>query len=352
MKWYVERKMKVLIEMKHGLGDCVCMIPAIRWLRHCYPQADISLLVNGSANQAIFEHGKLGINNFYYLSLKGRTWTDTLQTILHLRKERFDIGILATMTPSRKGKILFKILGIGQCLGEQYKGIHFLDLDNKIHFVDRNIEVFDPLYTCKMPQDWKSPRLYLFADDGRNFEWLLKRKRKGIAVNIGGADKNYYKGKYVYTTRNWGIENMKRLISYLVELPYDIYLVGGALEEPLLADLGNILHKGNVLNFVNKTSIDDTMFILKHSALSIGVDTGMQHVADALGIPTLSIFGPTNPMTHGAYSSKADFIQCTPLTSCQYCFGSDAYYTCPNKKCMVNVSPEKVFEKTKQLLQR
>lgn len=344
------KKIKILIEMKHGLGDCICMLPAIRAVRDKFPDAYLALLINGKANEEIFRHSGIPIDKYYYFSLKKRSKFYTLKTIFTLMKERFNIGIMATMTPVTKGRYLFKLLRIPQCFGEQYRGFHFLDLDNKKHFVERNLDVISSLTGAVTD---KQPHLYVGPEEERKIEKKIAlADGKNIVVNIGGADKNYYKGNYVYT-RNWNQKNMVKLVSMLAQLKgYNIILLGGKLEEGLLPNYKEILKANNVYNFVNRTSISESIYILNKCICSIGVDTGMQHVADALGKPTISIFGPTNPATHGAYSDKAVFVQCQSKMSCQYCFDTAIYYECPDRKCLNSISAEQVFSKVRELINK
>lgn len=343
------KKIRILIEMKHGLGDCVCMLPAVRAVRNKFPDAYIALLVNGKANEEIFRHSGIRIDRYYYFSLKNRSKLYTLKTLVLLIKEQFDIGVMAIMTPSAKGKYLFKLLRIPDCFGEQYKGLHFLDLDNKKHFVDRNLDVVSSL-TGEVTD--KQPRLYANDEEGCNVEKILYGfNGRIIVVNIGGADKNYYKGDYVYT-RNWRQENMVKLVSMLAQLKgYHIILLGGKLEEGFLPNYKDVLMAQNVHNFVNRTSIGESIYILSKCICSIGVDTGMQHIADALGKKTVSIFGPTNPRTHGAYSKKAVFVQCKRKLLCQYCFDTDIYYECPDRKCLNSISAEQVFQRVRAIVE-
>ena len=340
--------MKILVEMKHGLGDCVCMLPALKAIRQKNPEAYIALLVNGKANEEIFRHSNIKINKYYYFSLKNRSKVYTIKTLFQLLKERFNVGILATMTPKEKGKALFKLLGIKRTFGEQYLGLDFLTLESTKHFVDRNLDMISSFVG---KTDDRQPHLYPSDEDSiRLKDRFSQLKGRKIAVNIGGADKNYYKGQYVYT-RNWKKENMVDLVKKLSSLDNcSIFLLGGKLEEGLLSDYQDLLKKDNVYNFVNQTSIGETIYILSQCDCSVGVDTGMQHVADALGKKTISIFGPTNPKTHGAYSSKAVFVQASPRVSCQYCFGKDIYYECPDRKCLNQITSEHVFDVVKNTI--
>lgn len=336
--------MKILVEMKHGLGDCVTMIPAVRSIRETFPNAYIALIVNGPHNKEIFEHAKIKIDRYYYFSLKGRSKLYTLQVISELWKERFTHGILAIMTPAFKGKGLFALLGIKRRYGEQYNGISPLKLDSIKHFVDRNLDVVTKI-GIKIKD--KNPKLYVDTRDYVEINSFYSSKK--VAINIGGGDKNFYKGKYVFT-RSWKTGAMKELVEVLSSRQIDIYLLGGPLEAELLGDYKKLIELPNVHDFVNKTTIGQTMYILSEMNLSVGVDTGMQHVADALGTKTLSIFGPTNPKTHGAYSDKAEFLQGN--APCQYCYGNDTYYTCEDRYCIEDVTCEEVSKKVIEILEK
>ncbi len=344
------KPLKILIEMKHGLGDCVCMLPAIRAVREKFPDAYIAMLVEGKANEEIFRHSRIKIDQYYHFSLKKYSVWHTAKVLTRLFFTGFDVGILAFITPVEKGKKFFKLLRIKQCYGEQFEGLSLYDRDKIMHFVDRNLDVVRSLVG-----DAAERQPYLFADpdEGEKFAAIIDRLcGKIIAVNIGGANKNFYKGDYVFT-RNWNKESMHELVGKLADLPQCyILLLGGRLEEELVKDYEDIIARDNVFNFVNRTTIGESIFLLSRSDISVGVDTGMQHVADALGKPTVSVFGPTDPKTHGAYSDKAEFVQCMPKLACQYCFERDVYYTCPNRKCLNQISADDVLEKVVKVLEK
>ena len=336
---------KFLIEMKHGLGDCVCMLPAVDTLRRNYPDAYIAMIVNSNNNVEIFNRSAAEIDRFYFLSLKDRPLLQTIKTVYMLKKEHFDYGILAIMTPKKKGRILFDLIGVKHPLGEQYQGIEFLELDDSLHFVDRNIDLIKPFVNGKVD---KQPHLVSVPTNTNLLNKKFNIHNKKIIVNIGGGDKNYYKGTYVYT-RNWDPAYMVKLVDLLSSLDYDICLLGGMLEKELLDGYSEVLKRRNVFNCIAKTSISESIDFIADAVLSIGVDTGMQHVADALGVPTVSIFGPTNPKTHGAYSDKAVFVECEEETQDKHCFGMDIYYGDPIKQCMELVTPDRVFSVVKNI---
>lgn len=338
--------LKILIEMKHGLGDCIMALPAIRAIRDTYPDAHITLLVNSEANKAIFEHSGIRINDYLYFSLKNRPVSYTLKNIFKLMSRRYDIGILALQSPVKKGRIFFSMLGIKHVYGEQYLPQNVVSkYNNHIHFVDRQLKVVEPIVKSI---DDRTP--VLFPDDNlvKRYQYL-KNGRPLLAVNIGGGDKNYFNGNYVFT-RSWKSGNMKELVDRLSQNDVDIILLGGKLEEEELPAYGNLLKKENIFNFVGATTIAESIAILSLCDLSVGVDTGMQHVAGALNTKTLSIFGPTTPCSSGcSYAENAQFlyeqIRCSP------CYGSQEYYTCKNRVCLDSISPEIVEQKIVDILE-
>lgn len=239
---------KFLIEMKHGLGDCVCMIPAVDALRRRYPDAYIAMIVNGNSNVEIFNRSAAKIDRFYFLSLKDRPLLHTIKIVYMLKKEHFDYGILAVMTPKKKGHILFRLIGVKHPLGEQYRGMEFLDLDNTLHFVDRNMDLIKDLVGGTVD---KQPHLVSISSNTDLLNKKFNIHNRKIIVNIGGGDKNYYKGTYVYT-RNWNPAYMVKLVDLLSSLDYDICLLGGILEKGLLDAYSEVLKKEMYLTVLRR----------------------------------------------------------------------------------------------------
>lgn len=143
-------------------------------------------------------------------------------------------------------------------------------------------------------------------------------------------------------------KKIKQVIEYLLLKNLKIVLFGGKDEEKNLDILKDILCDKNIYNYVNKTTIIESAFLAEQCDLVIGVDTGMQHIAYAVGTKTLSVFGPTNPKTHGAYSKKANFIEVD--CDCKYCYGTDKYLSCDDRKCLKNISNDDVISKIKIIL--
>jgi heptosyltransferase-2 len=105
-------------------------------------------------------------------------------------------------------------------------------------------------------------------------------KKSIVCISPGALDKN----------RQWPILNYKKLVIYLVnELKLQILILGGASEIPLAYILSENIKPNSIINLTGKTSIRETAALLGECALFIGNDTGVKHIAAAMGTPVIEI---------------------------------------------------------------
>ncbi|MBH46991.1 MAG: hypothetical protein CME71_02345 [Halobacteriovorax sp.] len=87
------------------------------------------------------------------------------------------------------------------------------------------------------------------------------------------------------------------------------------------------------------------------SALYVGNDTGIKHLAVSVGIPTLTFFGPENPSEWHPYDSKVhpyffrEGLECRTRTA-HYC----ALATCDSMICLNQFTPEMVYQKILEMV--
>jgi lipopolysaccharide heptosyltransferase I len=95
----------------------------------------------------------------------------------------------------------------------------------------------------------------------------------------------------------------------------------GPAEQPLAEEIVAASAGAAVLS--PKTTIADLVALARDSALMVSGDTGPTHVASALGVPIVGIYGPTRPSRNGPWSphdvtvSRADVCQCHHLRQCR-----------------------------------
>ncbi len=95
-----------------------------------------------------------------------------------------------------------------------------------------------------------------------------------------------------------------------------------------------------------QTNVSEMAGLISKCNLIIANDSGPMHIAAAMKIPTLGIFGPTNPKKHGPYSSNSDYIIKDDL----HCIICDKL-ECPfNHECMKELSADLLLSKVENLI--
>lgn len=321
-------QLKILIEMKHGLGDCVCDLPMVCALRQQFPDACLAILVRGEAQETIFRHSEAAVDRFYHWGIGG--WWRRICLIREIRRERFDYGFLGLVTSPWRDRALFRLFGVTRCFGETYQRRWGFPAKYRGSFIDRNLALLEPLAT----RAWDDIP-HLLPPQGMRSLWQTENRH--IAINIGGGTGGRRGDAPPKAWPYW-----PQLIEMLQREPsVEIALLGGASERSLVGACGACLRAGNVLDFVGRLSIEESMSLLAEADISLGVDTGMQHIAAALGTATLTLFGPTSPATCAPRGGEAQTL--SHVLSCRPCIGTRAWYDCPTRACMRGISVEEVF---------
>ncbi len=328
--------MNILVEMKHGLGDCVMFLPAVKALRDKYPDASITLLINSNSNLEIFKHSGIRIDNYFYFSIKERGLWTFIKLLYALFKVKFDIALVAPQTPRLKARVFLSLLRIKKKIGYQFMPKKLLD-NKPIHYVAQGVNLVEPI----VGKVDSHPHLYADEELIKKFSSYFDNSKPIVLVNVGAGAPNYYKGKYVYTKR-WGELNFVNVVDAISKWDINVVLLGGRFEIDEEKKYENLLKRSNIYNFIGKTNLLESLALLTIADISIGIDTGMQHVAAALGTKTISIFGPTSPRISIPFSDNAVVIE--SQNKCRFCFENDLlkYYTCDNRVCLKSITVERV----------
>ena len=135
----------------------------------------------------------------------------------------------------------------------------------------------------------------------------------------------------------------------IVELSdrYDITILGGGNEIEIAMDIQKIIEEKGVTNYQNlagKLNISELIHLISRFDLFITGDSGPMHLAAALKVPTVAIFGPTNHNETSQWMNEKSMIVKKNL-ECQPCMKR----TCPLKhhNCMKMVVASDVLRAVK-----
>jgi heptosyltransferase III len=99
----------------------------------------------------------------------------------------------------------------------------------------------------------------------------------------------------------WPVESFRQLIATLVEDGHQVVLTGGPSpnDRRAVAEMAQVAPSPRVLDVCGRLDFAQLAMLLRRSALYIGTDTSVTHLAAACSVPTIALFGPTNPMRWG-----------------------------------------------------
>lgn len=179
-------------------------------------------------------------------------------------------------------------------------------------------------------------------DDNRVAERFLEEKgfrgfQPLIALHCGG---------HYFIRKRWAPESFAALSKMLTVAGIRVVLVGGSEDTEISEAVCREVP--GVFSAVGRLKLSETAALLKRCQILIGNDSGPLHLAAALGVPTIGLFGPTDPEQFYPYfSPEHTFIY--KAFSCSPCFkfGGGLWQhvpRCSKAYCMSAIRPDEVME--------
>jgi heptosyltransferase-2 len=196
-------------------------------------------------------------------------------------------------------------------------------------FIDKNAALALP-YGAKIPSEWPVPQLQVPA--GEISRW---RQTKGVGTSPAVA----LAPGSVGSSKRWTY--YAEAARLLAGQGLDVWVVGGPSEAALAAE---IVAAGGprVRDLTDHAGTDLRSGIVAMAAakLAISNDSGLMHVAAALGTPTMGIFGPTSPYHWAPLNGLAATVQTKTVVPCQPCHRPVC--TMNDHRCMRDIPPSDV----------
>ena len=287
---------KILCIKPRGIGDIILSTIILDDLKKTFPSAEIHYLTETFAKDAFANNS---------LIAKVHTMEKTgfvLKVAARLRKEKYDLIIDLWSNP-RSAQITF-LTHAKYRVGFSYRGrkyaYNILGTSEKgeHHASEHNLELLKALGI-----EITSKRIHFYVSDGDN-NWAkefirlnlpIDKKIVGIIPSGGWASKRCDANKWVE-------------ICNAIKQKYDVVflILWGPGDESDSNYIKSILKDDAVL--IPEVKIGKLSALIKNCDIVIANDSGPMHIAAALGVPTLGIFGPTNPKAHGPYSPNSDYV--------------------------------------------
>ncbi len=330
-----------MIRGTNWIGDAVLTLPAVAAIRATYPDAHIAVLVKpwvadiydlfSSVDEVIIYESKLD-NPIGVFKLANK-----------LRKKKFDAAILlqnaieaaiiafAARIPIRAG---YSSDGRGLLLTHRVKRTKKM---RKIHQIDYYLEMVKALGCVSVGRE-----LHLETKINRYNAQSVWRKfipEKGKVI-IGIAP-----GATYGPAKKWFADRFAAVADKLNEnQSLQIILLGGKADGETAQEVQKMA-RTDLINLAGKTTLREAIYLITQCRLFISNDSGLMHIAGALSIPTVAIFGSTNHITTSPAGNSFTIVR--KDVSCSPCLKE----TCPDDfRCMKLITVENVFAAAQNLL--
>jgi ADP-heptose:LPS heptosyltransferase len=338
--------MRILVEIHHGLGDIVQMLPLFKRLREVYFDAEISAIVASEEHAQILKLTNL-VNDFYYLNVREMNLHQQFRFLMQLRKEQFDIGIVVPMTTPKLGRILMKSIGCKKIVmpikDESYRKSTSV-MQGLSLLMQLGIETGPMVPKIQLPESVRQLGKRLLLNSFEN----QQKKNLGICIGAGLVSRGRGKKCETVNAKSIALNITIDVAERLKESGYNIILLGGGAEKALLKQ-SHYNPASGIISFAGETSIQQAIALMSQCELVIGGDTGLIHLADAIGVRTLVYYGASGPSV-GPFSEKTTAI--TAGLDCQYCYGTDTLFMCNDRKCLEFITAERIYNDAQRILDR
>ena len=299
-----EQIKKILIIKPSALGDIVQALPAACCLAENFPDAQIHWFVRPEYSPLIENHKSIHKIIIFDRKKLGKWWykpsafAELIRLIRQLRSEKYDIvfdfqgrfrsAIFAWFSDCKQR--------IGMTGTQEITGMFYTreiaQSPKTVHLVDYFIDMVcvagakktKVRFDLKPSQEASAQAQKILSEN--------RAHRDHYAVFVPGA---------TVESKKWPIENFAALAEK-IDAKYRCSIVAvGAESDKAIAENLKAAAQTHIVNLAGKTNIAQLVAVLAGAKFVVSNDTGPAHIAAALGVPMVLIFGFTNPSRVGPY---------------------------------------------------
>jgi lipopolysaccharide heptosyltransferase II len=337
---------KILVIKIAAIGDFLMATPALRALKLHGSVSSVTLLAGSSIAAAV--QGNPHLDKIYYLDdtriFKGSFWaklSEVLKISWRLRREQFDLGF--NFHRDWRFNIILFLSGckkrIGFARGRKSwllsEGVVIEGVKHHIfHYCDllKGLGIF--CLDFKMEFPLAETVLTAAAD-----KFLQPEKLTDYFVLAPGGAANV---KEEMDNRRWGAENYAALAGLLINDGRRVVLLGSGSDQKI----ANFIKAAQptVFDFCGQTNLAEAAALLKKARLVVCNDSGLMHLAAAVGVRIIAIFGPTHPEEKKPLSAGNIAVWKGKKLECSPCYHDGKFPECEHRSCLKKISPQEIFE--------
>ncbi len=332
---------KIFIRGTNWIGDAVMTLPAVASIRATYPEAHIAVLAKPWVADI---YGMFSdIDEIILFERRFDSPSGIFRLARKLKNENFDVAILlqnaieaaiialAAHIPLRAG---YDSDARGLLLTHSVKRTEAI---KQVHQTLYYLEMVKALGCISVGGDLGLKDRINPADARKTADKFIPDKKNLLIGMAPGATYG--------AAKRWFPDRFAKVADKLADhFPARIIALGGKDDDETTREIAKV-SSTPLINLAGKTTLKEAIHLIAQCDLFISNDSGLMHIAGALNIPTLAIFGSTNPTTTGPLGDKSVIIR--KAVSCSPCLKE----TCSKDfRCMKLISADEVFDEARKLL--
>lgn len=333
----------ILIIRTAYLGDILMTLPVLKPLKERFTDSKISFLVSTSGNDLLknnpYVDEIIQYDPFWFYLSKIKKYFIFIKLF---RKKSFNLiieargdirDILFLVFPIKaKYKVSYNTGGGGILL------THVVPYDELKHKVEYHLDIVRYLGCNTDNIDWN---IYLTDEDQKKVMELLEHKavKKPFVSIHPGARMNL---------KRWPKDRFASLCDKIIEqFGFPLVLLGSVEEKKLIEDI-TLTMQHTPISFAGQINLRELAGVISHSTLLICNDSAPMHIAAAMKIPTIAIFGPSKSKETKPYGNIHRVVE--KDFPCRYRCDESFCHNKPFHACMDAVEVKDVLEQIGNLL--
>ena len=350
---------KILLINPFGIGDVLFTTPVIRALAEAFPGARLGYWCNERVQEVLKNNPRLARiialsrgdlkKKFSVSAMSGvRSFWGLMSDI---RREHFDISLDFSL--EHRYSLVSKLCGIPERIGFDYRQrgrflTHKFPLEGYRgkHVIEYYLGLLEALGISLSG----APRMELFLSQesrDRADQLLGKADAPFVGIACAGGQSWGKDARYKY----WGAQKFAILADILARRHKAKPLILASKEEEAVSCQVVKGMQEEPLDLTGRLSLEELCAVIAKLKLLITNDGGPLHIAVALGVPTVSLFGPVDERVYGPYPESDKHVVVRRRLSCSPCYRDFRFAGCFNeRRCLADITVEEVYQRAKELL--
>ncbi|ARU42418.1 hypothetical protein CCB80_15165 [Armatimonadetes bacterium Uphvl-Ar1] len=285
-------KPKILVVRFSAMGDCIMAAWALTGLRNTIPQAHITWAIQDRFAPVI-DRSRL-VDEVVFADTEHwkrhrsapTTWLAQFRMFSALRREHFDVGfdlqgqvktaLCLRLSGAKKRLSILTTDGLSQRLNPTHDC-----LLGSVHEVEAASRLLNAWHECRIPIRPLMPPVH----EAPNHQIIIQ-------TGSGHPHKKL-------SSQRW-----HQVAKELIYQGHKVTAIGGSGDDPIYTE--------GVTNLVGQINLERALNLVANSRLHISADTGTAHAASAYGVPTVTVFGKTDPRRYRPFGENVTILRPGP----------------------------------------